>query len=610
VRLSATTLGALVVGSVIAADPAGWSPFGPAKWMVISTLGCAGGALALWRRDAGLHRRTWWLWLALVVLLAVSALVNGDVRTALLGQPDRHLGAVTWLLFWLLFSAGQVLDHAGRRIVFGATIVAAGALGAYATIELIAGRPIEIATTSRRLAGSYGSAAFLGAAACLMLPVAIGYVLDPRRRMQVRAAAAGAGALAVIGLIGSGARAAWVGITTALVISIAVGTPGSVGEVTDATIGHRLRVALLARRSRALVLVAACGALAIVAVLAPRLGDVLQREHGAASRLDEWGVATRVIANHPVLGVGPEGYRIAAAEAIDTHYEQTYGRNTTLPDRAHSGPLDVALDGGIGAAVAFVALIGFVVIRCVRLMRRGRVTERWVAIGVTAYAIQQLFLFPLAEIDPVFWLLAGVVVALSRPVEPPSPSTGLGRATKAVAVLAGAAATIALIGGVLDTAANRLAKRAMQSNDAPARAIEDADRAVDLRPDVSTYRLIAADAHLRRGTLADIDAAIAGARAVLRWSPDDPFALDELGTALLQRAIVTGTDADLDASLRHWERLVGIDPRRARWQVELGRAAALSGEEATAERAWRTAMRLDPDDPSIAQLVESLSTRG
>jgi hypothetical protein len=29
-------------------DPAGWSPFGPSKWLAVSTLALGGAATALW----------------------------------------------------------------------------------------------------------------------------------------------------------------------------------------------------------------------------------------------------------------------------------------------------------------------------------------------------------------------------------------------------------------------------------------------------------------------------------------------------------------------------------------------------------------------------------
>ncbi|MCU1368051.1 MAG: hypothetical protein JWN39_3690, partial [Ilumatobacteraceae bacterium] len=570
-RARATILAALVIGSVIAMDPGGYSPFGPAKWLVISTTGFAGGAAAMWNGTPRLERHTWRLWLVLVGVLLASALVNHDVPTALLGQPDRHLGVISWLLFWLLFSAGQRLNERDRRVVTLSMSIGAGALGVYASIELVAGRPIALAASTERLGGTYGSAAFLGAACCLLIPIAIGQSICTRNARWHRTAAAVSAALAMVALIGSGTRAAWLGVAVAGVIAIAVRQDRS----REPHRGPRLRIRdVLARRRAGVVAgLAGCLVIALAVTLALRVDDVTQRDHGAASRIDEWTVAVRVLADHPVLGVGPEGYRIASAEGIDAHYEATYGRNATVPDRAHSGVLDVALAGGIGAMVIFVALIGLVLLRAVRLLRHSDTIGRWLGIGVIAYAVQQLFLFPLAEVDPVFWLASGMIVTVSPTTTHPGRVGRPRDSSRPVAIASAALAAIALVVGVLDTAASRLANQSLDSASS-VDAISAADRAVDLRPDVITYRLVAAGAHLRRGTLADVDAAIDQARHALQWSPHDPFALDELGVALLRRAIVTGTASDETAALRQWQLLVEADPHRARWQVELGRASA------------------------------------
>ena len=630
-RLATIGCGALVVGSVMAADPAGWSPFGPSKWLVISTIGFAAGGAVLWNgRNSpielrtsiecrtsielrtSIERPTSMIWATLIGLLLVSALVHGDVATALLGHPTRHLGVVTWLLLWLLFAAGQLLDPAASRVIEAAAIVAATGLGGYSLWERLFGRPIAIASDTVRLTGPFGSAAFLGAAACLLTPIAVCIALDRRRSLQRRAFAAVAATLAGGALVGSGARAAWLGTLVAIAVVM--------------MIGRRPAFAPEQRRRRPVValVVAACGVALIAVAFVPRLGDIVERDHGTASRVDEWRVGARVLAAHPLLGVGPEGYRFAVAEGIDAAYEREYGRVETTPDRAHSGPLDVALAGGVVAAGLYVVLVGVVLWRAGRAISRGDGFRRGLAVGVTAYAIQQLFLFPLAELDPVWWLFAGMLVAGDR--EPasaaasastvdavdqrPSPARAA-IASRVIAVSAIAVSAIALVAGTLDVAADRLAGDAltMSATGASSGAVDAAERAVDLRPDSVTYRLVAATVHLQRGSLADIDAAVAHAREALDWSPHDPNALDQLGTALSRRAVVTGRDTDIAAAAELWADMVRSDPYRVRWQVQFGRAAVLAGDVDAARTAWSEALALVPTDPDIAALIAELDRR-
>ncbi|MEO6125217.1 MAG: O-antigen ligase family protein [Ilumatobacteraceae bacterium] len=607
--------GALVVGSVIAMDPGGWSPFGPSKWLVISTIGFGAGGAVLWsNRTASIDRRTSKIWTALVGLLLVSALVRGDVPTALLGHPTRHFGVLTWLLLWLLFVAGQLLEPTASRFIETASIVAAGGLGGYALWERLFGRPIAIANETARLTGTFGSAAFLGAAACLFAPIAICVALDRGRSTRRRAWAAVAATLAGCALVGSGSRAAWLGMLVAVALAIIIGRQVSPDhEASD----HEVK----GRRPMVAVLVVVCGVGLIAIAFLPRLGDIVERDHGAASRLDEWRVGWRVLEDHPLLGVGPEGYRIAVSEGIDATYEQEYGRTRTTPDRAHSGPLDVALAGGIVAAGLYVVLVGSVLWRARRAIARGDGFRRGLAIGVTAYAIQQLFLFPLAEIDPVWWMFAGMLVAGEPKPAPARSAASAGLADTAdqsrsrirtlVAPIAMAVSVIALVAGTLDVAADRLAgdALAMSVSGSGDRAVEAAERAVDERPDNVTYRLVAATVHLQRGTLADIDAAVGQARAALDWSPHDPNALDQLGLALSRRAVVTGLDTDAVDAFRLWTDLVRSDPHRVRWQVQLGRAAVLAGDVDAARMAWSAALALDPTSVEIATLLAELDRR-
>jgi O-antigen ligase len=574
VRPPAVAFGALIVGSVVVVDPAGLAPFGPAKWLVVSTLAFAAVGLAMWRGSVRCHRRSWWAWVALLALLLLSALTNGDAKVALLGHPDRHLGVLTWVLFFAVFCAGQQLAD-GVTTIARSAVVAALLLGTYCVWELVFGAPIEVSSLTRRLLGPFGSAAYLGAACCVLGPVAIGVAFQRANDHRWRWAGGAAAILVAVALVGSGTRAAWFGCAVTAVAAVVAVRPN----------GRSL-------------LWCAVGAIAAVVIVAPRLADVSSRNESSASRLDEWRVAARVIGNHPMIGVGPEGYRIAVAQGIDADYERDYRRDTVLPDRAHSGPLDVTLAGGVGAGLLYVGLVGFVVWRSWRLLGSRQPVLVGVGASVIGYSAQQLLLFPVPELDPIWWLLCGLAVTLTSAVEP------AGRRQLVVPALAGLTATTMFVVGVLDVAADRLARTALRVSDHVA-AIDAAKRAVSLRPDNMRYHLVAAEAHLQRGTIADIDAAIAEARKATHWSTDDPFAVDELATAISQRATATGDMEDVSLALEHWQRLVDSDPHRARWQLQLGRAAALAGDKNRARQAWTVAE--DLGEPSAADLLAALA---
>ncbi|MBI5090137.1 MAG: O-antigen ligase family protein [Actinobacteria bacterium] len=581
VRAVSLASGALVVGSVAVVDPGGLAPFGPAKWLVVSTLGLVAAGSALWAASRRLDRPTSVLWTVLLAALGLAALLGGDVPTALLGEPTRHLGFVTWALFALLFCAGQQLDRRDTRVLARAVVVATGALGAWSLWERVVGRPISLDVDTDRLTGPFGSAAIMGAACCLLVPVCVAVAMDRAERRSWRGGAATSAAVGVWVLVESGSRAAGLGAVAAAAGVVVRGRPS--------------RRAL--GGGAAVLAVALC-------VAAPRIGELTERASGAASRLDEWRVATRVIGAHPLLGVGPEGYRIAFSDGVDREYEREHSRDTVLPDRAHSAPLDVALAGGVPAALAYVALVALICVRAGRMIGAQRATPAvaGIAAGLIAYATQQLLLFPLAELDPIWWLFAGYIVAAGHDTAP----AGAGTVRRWPAAVALACAPVSLGAGVLGVAADRLAERSLTERDLTS-AVASAERAVSLRPDDVRYRMVAAEVLARRGTLVDIDEAIRHADRALAWSPDDPIAADRHATVLLDRAAITGEPRDIDRAIDAWQVLVDRDPVRARWQVQLGRAAALAGDAARARSAWRSAADLGSE--AGAQLLAELETR-
>jgi tetratricopeptide (TPR) repeat protein len=313
--------------------------------------------------------------------------------------------------------------------------------------------------------------------------------------------------------------------------------------------------------------------------------SVATRPRGAASRFDDWKVGLRIVADHPWLGVGPEGYRTALADGVNATYERTYGR-AVLPDRAHNALIDVAAAGGVMGALLYVALAALVVAAGWRALRRGSSLHAGLAAAAVSYLIQQCFLFPVATIDPIFWLIAGVLVCAPCPVADRQPR-------RWVAPVAMAALVALFVGGAVSLAADRAARHAVETG-----SPQSARRAVTLRPDVARYRLLAAE--LAPRTVRGYDAAVADIERANQITPHDPIVEQRLADALTSRAIVTGAALDRGAALEAWQRLADDDPNCYRCHLGLGYAAALSGDVRVAIDAFEVAVRLEPIDTSEA----------
>ena len=468
-------LALLPIGAALALDPAGWTPFGPAKWLVISVLALVGiaGLLTQGRvRVAGWPTAAFGLF---VLWSAVAAACGLDRWSAWIGTPERHLGVLTWFLCLGLFVAGQSLRREGdERLMRAGAVVALAGIGAYSMVEGLWRRPVAIDVVTSRLGGPFGSAAFLGAATVLLVPVAVGMLFDRGWSGWARAGAAMAAAVGVFAVVGNGTWGAWIGLSVAIVVL--------------ALFRWRWVSTHVGSFTTIVAVVAAAAALALsVPPMRHRVHELSGRgQSGGTARVDEWRVALRVIGDHPLVGVGPEGYRLAFPTAVDAAYERSHGR-VEMPDRAHSGPLDIAASTGWPGLALYAVAVAGVALAVVRTLWKGSAADVGLAVGLLAYATQQLVLFPLAELDPVAWLLAGLLVARMVPVE----STRSLHLPRVAAWVVGGLAVVAAAAGVLDVLADQSARDALRAISANkvGTAADAGVHAASLRPDTVRYRL-------------------------------------------------------------------------------------------------------------------------
>ncbi len=614
-RAATALLGAVAPVSMLAVDPAGWFPFGPVKWLAVSTLVLAGAA-ALWSVTPLRVPRS--LGLALLVLLAAmaaAAAVGEDPLYAWIGTPERRFGVVGWALCVLAMAAGcslggncqekssagdgdagQFARRRGRdgtpapqHAVAAGLAVAALGVGGVATVEALGWEP-PVLDAGGRLTGTFGSAAYLGAAAALLLPVVIGVATDRSQPLAWRRAAALAGPLLAVTVLGSGARAAWVGLVTAALWS-----------------AWARRGALLGSPRRSVGLAVAGAVASVLLVVATPLGSRLVAitdpdAPGGQGRVDEWRVATAVLAEHPLTGVGPEGYRVAFADGVDAAYERDHGREVQ-PDRAHSGPLDVALAGGLPGLAAWLAAVLIVGGAVRRALRWGSGWVVGAAAALVAHLAGQLFLFPVVELEPVAWLLGGLLVAAapSRPRRDLAAAPG-GVRTTAVVVpllvvgLLGVLALVGLVGGAAEIVADR---RAGDASDALAtgsyrHAADRARSALDLRPDVLRLHLLAA-----RAAVAAEEGLHVGIRHLddaLDLSPGDPIALRQRVELLVARAAATQVPVHVDAARDELRRLLVDDPNNRLLWRQAAVLADVTGDGAAFKDAQSHLAELAPDD--------------
>jgi|GEM_PF-1174833 len=579
-RVGVALLGLAIVGSFLAVDPWGWDAFGPVRFLIVPSAALLGSAALLAAEPESLRLPSGrWLGVgaAFIAWVGVTTLTAIDPLHALVGTPDRHFGFLAWLVLAIVvLAAGQLTDRSLDRLLMIA-VIATAAVGTYATLELFDVMLVDRTFDASRIGGPFGQPAYLGAAMTLAVPVTIGWTFD-------RSDAAGriVGALASIGgsiaLLGSQSRAAWVGVGVATVVAAVRNRRG------------------LARLPRWILPVAAAAVIA-TAVLTP-VGDralsLAQLDGIADSRTDEWAVATRALAANPVVGTGPEGYRIVFGEHVDAAYAIEHGRDV-ITDRAHSSLLDVGVTTGLPGLALYGALLLATVALAVRALGDPRARTVGLAAGVLASVVAALFLFPVAEIEVVFVIAAAALATTShrwREVE----LAPLARWAVVVGAVAIAAAGVgAAVAGAFDVAADHRVAAALDDlNDpgaTPGAALAAADDARRLRPDSTRYAFIASRIAAQTG---DPSAALERLADGLRTSPRDPAFLTEQADQALALARASRSDADMKIAEQLSRARIAADPNDGGHHLRIGLVTALAGDDRAALASFDRAATLSP----------------
>ena len=590
-ELTAAIVAVGLVAWAVAVDPWGFRPFATLRWPVLAATVLVAAAVG-WRVRPPLPATIRVLGLALLGWLTLAAAVGLDPLQAWLGHPQRHLGIVGWVVLVLAFRVGTVL-HQPRplRTLGRGAIVSLAALGAGAVLDLVGWSvaPAATAAFGSRAGGLLGQPAYLGAAGVLLVPVVLGAA--GRERGAWRAVGFGAAAVGVVAVVASQTRGAWLG----LLVAAAVGGPAiarRLGSRRSAVVAAGVFVAL--------------GVLAVATPLGARALGAVDLDGGSArGRLDEWRVAAAVVAEHPVVGVGPEGYRVAVTGHLDEGYSIRYGREVYV-DRAHDGVLDVAVAGGLPAAALYVALVGVALVAAMRVRRDANLVVVGAAAAVAGYAAQQLVLFPIAEVDPVAWLLAGVVVAAARPGTVVAPDRAREWPARVVSGAALVGAALVLVLGGLDVVADRHLATAAgeQERGDHLAALAAADAATGLRPDSIDTWLVAADVAAAGDSLLDIDAALDRLDVALGRSPLDPALADRREQLLVERAQRSQLPADLDAAQDAVTARLAVDPANASHHRRRGLVLLARGDATGAAASFERALQLDPDDAVAAAALD------
>lgn len=133
-----------------------------------------------------------------------------------------------------------------------------------------------------------------------------------------------------------------------------------------------------------------------------------------------WRGALSLIGRRPLLGGGP-GTFMECFAPFQAGYQALSGTNTTV-DFAHNDFIQIAVCQGLVGLALYLGFVAALLVRCLRSAFRSGVSVIFLA-GLLGYLVYSFFVFSIAIVSPVFWVLAGLADKYVRQTNaaPPQP---------------------------------------------------------------------------------------------------------------------------------------------------------------------------------------------
>lgn len=513
-------------------------------------------AFGLYLRRAGTVRLSWWLLApgVLAVWTGIATAASTAPVVSLVGRAGRFDGLLTTLTYVAFgFVSFQLCKRASDLTSLARAIAGTGLLvSAFGVVQTLGLDPVFYPAVDadylQRAWSTLGGPTFLGGYLVLVIPVAFFAALAERSRVWRGVAWAAVG-LSGLTVVGTGTRGAWAAVAAQTLVAAVIATRKGARP-------PRAGLVLVAAGLGLALILAAFGAAGIgpMGRTFSRAMSLLSGEDGSANaRVVIAETAVRATAAHPVLGYGPDRFKIAFQQQLAAEHAQLFARGTV--DNAHSVPLHLASTVGIVAALAWAAAcLGALVVAAPAVVARdagvGRLLVAGMWVAVLGFTFYSTFGIAMPGADVTAWVLlgalAGTRTAAERPVAP-SASISL-VAAAATLVLASA-----VLGGSMLVANHSFLRARMQvRGDAPGDAEESVRQAIARYPlEIEYLRLLP-----EVSENATSEERIAQLERVLAIEPEDLEAL----RLLRQLAQVTENAALERRALREIARLAPTAP--------------------------------------------------
>jgi O-antigen ligase len=507
--------------------------------------------------------------LSITATIYLVAALASHPASSLWGVHGRFQGLVSAaIMICAGIAAYQLLAHESRTLS-RAMAVASASEGVFIVYQRLSGHVPSGTMVNPAMSGGW-------LAVAVVVVTAAAFV----ERGRIRWMMLGAAALGVLGLGLLGSRGAWLGVLAGIAVVFF-----GLGRSKGRSLVWGLAIVLL-------VGVLAGGATVLSKVKA---SDVTQGS--AATRLLIWRGTVHMIADHPVIGVGPGRFLYTFPAYQPARQAAIEGPDVRI-DQAHSVYLQTAAEAGIPVGLLGLALAALALAAAAACVRARSATGLVTLAGLTAFLVQGVFGISTLPTDGLAWALGGMAFACADTRDAKKPVVKGERrrwewAAASVAAVALGLACVYYVGYDIPYARGLAAfDRAdlTQASAAFASAVRG-DPLVDL------YRVSSGDAarFLAVGDPAKAAPVLRTLETGLRLEPDS------YDLALARARLLSASGAPADSVLAAYDRALELFPLGYTVRIEAAGAARRVGDETRARRLETAVDRLFPNPPAGGQ---------
>ncbi len=336
----------------------------------------------------------------------------------------------------------------------------------------------------------------------------------------------------------------------------------------------------------------------------------------AGSRLETWKSAFAVMAERPVLGLGPEVIKMMFPQYETSQFRFKEGFHVKQ-DRCHNEILDTAITKGMLSLFIYAWFLGGVFYA--GLKKLGQRDETSLLVGaclaaILSYIVQNQFSFGVVAIGSLFWVLLGAVAGVSSgnprelgiQIKNGALKTALLLSIWAVAVF------LALVSFIPYLADYHFKAAKIISGSDYQRAVKEHQKSIALSPFEGGYYTNYGITILNTAGGSGDPGAMKEAIAVLeRGSRVDPYNADNfymMGRASLFLA-QTGQKEQAETAKNLSRRALKVDPYYAEAYQNLAVLAQIEGKEEEAMGFLEKAFEANPTMEDISKAVSSYYLR-